>query len=178
MELQESKTLANLMAAFAGESQARNKYTFYAGIARKARYEQIAALFEETAGNEREHAKLLLRAAGGLKGKTLDNLLEAAGGENHEWTSMYPEFAKTAREEGFDEIATMFDRIAAVEAHHEARYRVLAENVKNDSVYKKPETVKWVCRNCGHIHEGPEAPDVCPLCSHPQAFFERLVEEF
>lgn len=178
MELQESKTLANLMAAFAGESQARNKYTFFAGVARKARYEQIAAIFEETANNEREHAKLLLRAAGGLKGKTLDNLLEAAGGENHEWTSMYPEFAKIARAEGFDDIATMFERIAAVENHHEARYRTLAENVKADTVYKKPETVKWICRNCGHIHEGPEAPDVCPLCSHPQAFFERLVEEY
>jgi rubrerythrin len=178
MELNESKTLANLMAAFAGESQARNKYTFFASIARKARYEQIAAIFEETANNEKEHAKLLLRAAGGLKGKTLDNLLEAAAGESYEWTSMYPGFAKVAREEGFEDIAKLFEGIAPVEAHHEARYRTLADNVKSDTVYKKPKTVKWICRNCGHIHEGPEAPGVCPLCSHPQAFFERLVEEY
>ena len=178
MELEGSKTLANLMAAFSGESQARNKYTFFAGVARKARYEQMAAIFEETANNEMEHAKLLLRAAGGLKGKTLDNLLAAAGGEHHEWTSMYPEFSNVAREEGFAEIATLFEQIAEVETHHEARYRTLAENVKNETVFKKPETVKWICRNCGHIHEGPEAPGVCSLCSHPQAFFERLVEAY
>src|SRR5512141_3189317 len=165
MELKGSKTEENLMAAFAGESQARNKYTFYASIARKARYEQIAALFEETANNEKEHAKLLFRAAGHLKGKTLDNLLDAACGENFEHTSMYPEFAAEARAEGFEDVAMMFDQIAAVEAHHEARYQALAENVKAEAVFKKPKTVKWICRNCGHIHEGPEAPGVCPLCS-------------
>lgn len=166
------------MAAFAGESQARNKYTFYAGLARKARQEKIAAIFEETADNEREHAKLLLRAAGGLKGKTLDNLLDAACGEQDEWQTMYPEFAATAREEGFEDVATLFDRIAAIEAHHEARYRALAKQVEDGTLLKKDEPVKWVCRVCGHIHEGPEAPGICPTCAHPQGFFERLVETY
>jgi rubrerythrin len=176
MELKGSQTEANLMAAFAGESQARNKYTFFASIAQKARYEQLAAIFLETAANEMEHAKLLLRAAGGLSGKTIDNLLEAAGGENHEWTGMYPSFAAKAREEGFEDVAKLFEGIAAVEKHHEARYRELAEQVKADTVFKKPESRKWKCRNCGHIHEGPEAPGVCPLCSHPQGFFELVAE--
>jgi rubrerythrin len=178
MELKGSQTEANLMTAFAGESQARNKYTFFAGIAQKARYEQLAAVFLETADNEREHAKLLLRAAGGLSPKTVENLLEAAAGENYEWTDMYPNFAAKAREEGFDDIATLFERIAAVEKHHEERYRRLAKELENGTLLKKSAVRQWKCRNCGHIHEGPEPPGVCPLCSHPQGFFELLSEEY
>ncbi|HEY3267836.1 MAG TPA: rubrerythrin family protein [Armatimonadota bacterium] len=178
MELNGSQTEANLLAAFAGESQARNKYTFFAAIAKKARYEKVAAVFEETAANECEHAKLLLRAAGGLSGKTVDHLLAAAGGEQDEWTSMYPEMAKTARAEGFSDIATLFDNIAAIEKHHEARYRALAKEVEAGTLFKKPVTKKWICRNCGHVYEGPEPPAVCPTCSHPQGFFELLLEEF
>ncbi len=178
MELKGSRTEANLMAAFAGESQARNKYTFFADLARKSRLEKVAAVFEETATNEQEHAKLLLRAAGGLKGKTAENLLAAACGEQEEWQCMYPEFAAAAREEGFEEIAVLFDRIAAVEAHHEARYRALAKQVEDGTLLKKDEPVQWVCTVCGHVHEGPEPPGVCPLCSQPQGSFELLVEAF
>jgi rubrerythrin len=178
MNLKGTRTEANLLAAFAGESQARNKYTYFASIARKAGYEQIAELFLATAENEREHAKLFLRIAGGLKGDTLANLLAAAGGEHEEWTAMYPEFARVAREEGFDVVARLFEGVAAVERHHEERYRALAAQVREGTTFKKPETVKWICRNCGHVHEGPEAPGVCPVCSHPQAFFEVLNEVF
>ncbi len=178
MDVKGTKTEQNLQAAFAGESQARNKYTYFASVAKKAGFEQVAAMFLETADNEKEHAKLLLKALGGLKGDTAANLLAAAGGENEEWTSMYPGFAKIAREEGFDLIAKMFEGIAAVESHHEARYKVLLEGIKNGTTFKKAQTKKWICRNCGHIHEGPEAPGVCSLCNHPQGFFEILTEDF
>lgn len=178
MELKGSQTEANLMAAFAGESQARNKYTFYARIAQKERLEQIAAIFLETAENEREHAKLLLQAVGGLKGKTPENLLDAAAGEGYEWTDMYPTFAAKAREEGFEDIAKLFDSIAEVEKHHEERYRELARQLEADTLFKKPEVRKWKCRKCGHIHEGTEPPGVCPVCKHHKGYFELLTEEF
>jgi rubrerythrin len=178
MDVKGTQTEKNLRAAFAGESQARNKYTFFASVAKKAGYEQIAALFLETADNEKEHAKLHLKALGELKGDTAANLIAAAGGENEEHTSMYPGFAKTAREEGFENLAKMFESIAAVEAHHEARYKALLAGLNSGTTFKKAQPTKWVCRNCAHIHEGPEAPGVCPLCNHPQGFFEVLNEVF
>ncbi|HEY3280759.1 MAG TPA: rubrerythrin family protein [Armatimonadota bacterium] len=173
MELKGSTTEANLQAAFAGESQARNRYTFYASAAKKRGLEQIASIFLETAENEREHAKLFLKALGGLKGDTEANLLEAAGGEKHEWESMYPEFARVARQEGFEEVAQLFEGIAAIEAEHEARYRTLAEKLSTETLFHQPEPTRWVCRNCGHVHEGPDAPKVCPVCQHPQGFFQQ-----
>ena len=173
MELKGSKTEQNLMAAFAGESQARNKYTYYASKAKKEGYEQIAAIFTETADNEKEHAKMWFKLLhNGSVPSTAENLLDAANGENYEWTDMYKEFAKTAREEGFNEIADMFDGVAKVEAEHEARYIALLENVKNKKCFVKQEVVVWKCRNCGHKHVGKQAPDMCPVCSHPQAYFE------
>jgi rubrerythrin len=180
-ELKGTKTEANLLAAFAGESQARNKYTYYASQARKEGYEQIAAIFEETADNEKEHAKLWFKQLhGGMPG-TVDNLVDAAAGEHYEWTEMYKEFAKTARAEGFPEIARMMDGVARVEASHEERYRRLLDNVRGGTVFKEDcdccETV-WVCRNCGHIHVGREAPEICPVCAHPKAFFERRAENY
>ncbi len=173
MELKGSKTEANLWTAFAGESQARNKYTYFASVAKKAGYEQIAAIFEETAGNEKEHAKMWFKELGGI-GDTAANLRAAAEGENEEWTSMYPEMAATAREEGFTRIAYLFDAVAAIEKEHEERYRALLANLENDVVFKTDDDqTVWICRNCGHIYVGKEAPKVCPVCAHPQAYFER-----
>ena len=171
MDLRGSRTEKNLWAAFAGESQARNKYTYFASVARREGYEQIAAIFEETAHNEKEHAKRILKFLGGI-GSTEANLEAAAGGENYEWTSMYPEFEKVAREEGFDEIAQFFGKVAEVEKEHERRYRALLENLQQGKVFRKDEPVRWRCRNCGHIHTGNTAPEACPVCAHPRAFFE------
>lgn len=172
MDLKGSKTEANLWKAFAGESMARNKYTYYAATARKEGYQQIAAIFEETAGNEKEHAKLWFRELGGI-GKTADNLLAAAEGEHEEWTDMYKYMAADAREEGFHRLADMFDSVGKVEKSHEERYMKLLENVQNGMVFKREDGVKvWYCRNCGHLEYGLEAPEVCPICDHPQAFFE------
>ena len=173
MELKGSQTEKNLMEAFAGESQARNKYSYYASKAKKDGYEQIAAIFEETANNEKEHAKMWFKLLnGGSVPGTLENLKDAAAGENYEWTEMYKEFAKTAREEGFDKIAEMFEGVAKIEAEHEARYVALLENVTNKKCFVKKEVVVWECRNCGHKHIGKSAPDVCPVCDHPQAYFQ------
>ncbi len=175
MELKGSKTEKNLKEAFAGESQARNKYTYFASVAKKEGYEKISAIFLETADNEKEHAKLELRQLGGI-GNTIENLKECIAGENLEHTSMYPTFAKEAREEGFVEIAEMFEKIAAIEKEHEARFREMLSIIENQTVFKKDVSTKWRCRNCGHIHEGPEAPESCPTCNHPQAFFEVACE--
>ena len=179
MELKGSKTEANLMAAFAGESQARNKYTYFASKAKKEGYEQIAAIFEETAGNEKEHAKIWFKLLHGDNiPSTVENLNDAANGENYEWTEMYDEFEKVAKEEGYDEIARLFKAVGAVEKEHEERYRKLLEAVKTETVFKKEETVVWICRNCGHIHVGKVAPKMCPTCSHPQAYFEIRKENY
>ena len=179
MELKGSKTEANLMAAFAGESQARNKYTYYASKAKKEGYEQIAEIFEETANNEKEHAKLWFKELhNGEVPSTLENLKDAASGENYEWTEMYKEFAETARAEGFDNIAKLFESVGEIEKHHEERYRKLLENVKDGEVFKKGSIVVWKCRNCGHIVVGTEAPKVCPVCNHPQSFFEVNAENY
>ena len=173
MELKGSKTEQNLWTAFAGESQARNKYTYYASKAKKDGYEQLAAIFEETANNEKEHAKLWFKELhGGEIPTTEENLQDAANGENYEWTEMYKEFAKTAKKEGFVEIAKMFEGVAKIEAEHEARYKALLENVENKKCFVKQEVKVWECRNCGHKHVGKSAPEVCPVCSHPQAYFE------
>lgn len=179
MELKGSRTEANLLTAFSGESQARNKYTFYASKAKKEGYEQIAAIFEETANNEKEHAKIWFKYLhdGGIA-STVENLADAAAGENYEWTEMYKEFAEVAREEGFKEIATVMDLIASVEKSHEERYRKLLSNLKEDIVFKCDEETVWVCRNCGYIHIGKSAPQVCPACKHPQAYFERKAENY
>ena len=177
MELKGSKTEANLWKAFAGESMARNKYTYYAAAARKEGYQQIAAIFEETAGNEKEHAKLWYKELGGIQ-KTAENLIAAAEGEHEEWTDMYKTMAEDAREEGFHRIADMFDSVAKVEKSHEERYIKLAENVQNGEVFKRGEVKVWYCRNCGHLEYGIEAPEVCPVCSHPQAFFEIKAENY
>ena len=177
MNLKGSKTEQNLMAAFAGESQARNKYDYYASKAKKDGYEQIAAIFQETANNEKEHAKLWFKLFHGIN-STLDNLLDAAAGEHYEWTEMYEEFARVADEEGFYDIAARFRGVAAIEKHHEERYRKLAEAVKGGEVFVKMDENVWVCRNCGHIHIGKSAPEVCPVCAHPQAYFELLKENF
>ncbi len=177
MELKGSKTEANLMAAFAGESQARNKYTYFASQARKDGYEQIAAIFEETAQNEKEHAKMWFKELNGI-GSTADNLKAAAEGENYEWTDMYAEFAKVAKEEGFDRIAFLFDAVGKIEKEHEDRYRKLLENVENGKVFEAGEVKIWKCRNCGHIVVGTSAPAVCPVCSHPQSYFEIKAENY
>ena len=172
-DLKGTKTEANLMAAFAGESQARNKYTYYASKAKKEGYEQIAAIFEETAGNEKEHAKMWFKLLHeGEVPDTITNLMDAANGENYEWTEMYETFAKEAEEEGFSDVARLFKGVAAIEKEHEARYRRLLENIKGETVFKKEESVVWVCRNCGHVHVGKVAPKVCPVCNHPQSYFE------
>ncbi len=171
MELKGSKTEQNLMTAFAGESQARNKYTYFASKAKKEGYEQIARLFLETADNEKEHAKLWFKYLGGI-GTTAENLLAAAEGENYEWTDMYATFAKEAREEGFEEIALRFEGVGKIEAEHEQRYRALLANVEEGQVFKKGSIVIWKCANCGHIHVGESAPVVCPVCAHPQSYFE------
>ena len=169
MELKGSKTEKNLMTAFAGESEARNKYTYYASKAKKDGYEQISKLFEVTANNEKEHAKLWFKILkGGEIPSTLENLLDAAEGENYEWTDMYAGFAKTAREEGFTEIARLFEGVAKIEKEHEERYRKLLANIKEEMVFQREEVVAWECLNCGHIHYGKKAPEVCPVCAYPK----------
>ena len=177
MNLKGSKTEQNLMAAFAGESQARNKYDYYASKAKKDGYEQIASIFQETANNEKEHAKLGFKLFHGIN-DTLDNLLDAAAGENYEWTEMYKGFAEVADEEGFHDIAEKFRGVAAIEKTHEERYNKLATAVKGGEVFVKLTESVWVCRNCGHIHVGKEAPKVCPVCAHPQAYFELRCENY
>jgi len=172
MELKGSKTEANLWAAFAGESQARNKYTYFASKAKKEGYEQISALFTETANNEKEHAKIWFKELGGI-GNTRENLKAAAEGEHYEWVTMYKEMAETAREEGFDRIADLFEGVAVIEKEHEERYLKLLSNLENDMVFSAGEQTVWICRNCGHVHVGNDAPEVCPVCAHPQAYFER-----
>ena len=172
MELKGTKTEKNLQAAFAGESQARNKYTYYASQAKKEGFEQIAAIFTETANNEKEHAKMWFKLLNGGIGKTVDNLKDAAAGENYEWTDMYATFAKEAREEGFDHIANLFEGVAAIEKEHEERYLTLLKNLEEGVVFKRGDEYVWKCRNCGHIHFGKTAPEVCPICAHPQAYFE------
>ena len=179
MELKGSKTEQNLMTAFAGESQARNKYTFFASQAKKDGYEQIAAIFQETADNEKEHAKLWFKLLnGGAIGSTEENLKAAAAGENYEWTDMYAEFAKTAKEEGFARIAYLFEEVGKIEKEHEARYKKLLENVQDGKVFEAGEIKIWKCRNCGHIVVGTKAPAVCPVCTHPQAYFEIKAENY
>jgi rubrerythrin len=192
-----TKTLSNLMKAFAGESQARNRYTYFASIARKEGFNQIEAIFQTTADNEKEHAKLFYKAlANGLGGAneavpvavdaiypvaygdTCQNLIAAAGGEHEEWSDLYPSFAKVAEEEGFKDIAATFRLVAKVEQHHEARYRKLADNIKNGQVFNKPTSVAWICQNCGYVYEGKDAPEICPACKHPKAYFELLGDNF
>lgn len=177
-ELKGSKTEANLLAAFAGESQARNKYTYYASKAKKDGYEQIAELFTETANNEKEHAKIWFKLLHGGIGSTPDNLKDAAAGENYEWTDMYDGFAKTAEEEGFPELAARFRLVGAIEKHHEERYRALLHNIEMAEVFAKSEVKVWECRNCGHIVVGTQAPEVCPTCNHPQSYFEVHAENY
>ncbi len=179
MELKGSKTEKCLMEAFAGESQARNKYTYFASKAKKEGYEQIAAIFQETADNEKEHAKLWFKyLEGGAIKSTAENLEAAAGGEYYEWTEMYPSFAKIAEEEGFKEIAVKFRMVAEIEKHHEERYKKLLENVKGGTVFVGDDLAVWKCRNCGHIVIGKYAPEVCPVCNHPKAYFELSVKNY
>ena len=177
MELKGSKTEQNLRTAFAGESQARNKYTYFASKAKKDGYEQIASLFLETADNEKEHAKIWFKLLGGI-GTTAENLLSAAEGENYEWTDMYAQFTKEAREEGFEEIAKLFAGVAAIEKEHEERYRKLLANIEGGLVFSKDGDAVWQCRNCGHIVVGRQAPEVCPVCAHPQAYFQVREENY
>ena len=179
MELKGSKTEQNLMTAFAGESQARNKYTFYASKAKKDGYEQIASIFEETAQNEKEHAKMWFKLLhNGAIPSTEENLLDAANGENYEWTDMYDSFAKTAEEEGFDHIACLFKEVGKIEKEHQERYRKLLKNVEDKLVFTKDGDSIWQCRNCGHIVIGKSAPEVCPVCNHPQSYFEIKKENY
>ena len=174
-----SKSYQNLMTAFAGESQARNKYTYFASKAKKEGYEQIKAIFEETADNEKEHAKLWFKYLNdGDIPSTVDNLKAAAEGENYEWTSMYDEFAKVAKEEGYEELASKFEGVLKIEKQHEERYLKLLENIKKEQVFESEEEVVWICRNCGHIHFGNVAPKVCPVCNHPQSYFERRATNY
>jgi rubrerythrin len=185
-----SKTEKNLLAAFAGESQARNRYTYFASAARKEGYEQIANIFQETADNEKEHAKIFFKFLeggdveivakypAGMIRDTMANLEEAAAGEKLEWTVLYQDFAKAAKEEGYSDVAIAFTQIAKVERFHEARYRKLIENIAKQEVFKRKDRVRWHCANCGYVHEGPEAPAQCPACKHPQAFFELLAENY
>lgn len=176
-ELKGSKTEKNLMEAFAGESMARNKYSYYASKAKKDGYVQIAELFEETAANEKEHAKIWFKLLSGI-GSTQENLLDAARGENYEWTDMYAKFAAEAREEGFDKIADLFDGVAAIEKEHEERYRKLLANIEDGIVFSREGDTIWKCKNCGHIHIGADAPEVCPVCAHPQSYFEVKAENY
>ena len=190
MTLRGSKTEKNILTAFAGESQARNRYTYFASQAKKEGYIQVSAIFEETANQEKEHAKRLFKLLeggeveiqavfpAGVIGSTVENLRDAAGGENHEWTAMYPGFAKVAREEGLKEIAAMFESIAEAEKQHEKRYLGLMANIEKGIVYKKDKAVRWICRNCGYVHESAAAPEVCPACNHPQAYFETICENW
>lgn len=178
-DLKGTKTEKNLLEAFAGESQARNKYSFYASKARKDGYEQIAALFEETANNEKEHAKMWFKYLhGGAVPTTTENLLDAAQGENFEWTDMYERMAQEAEEEGFAEIAAKMRGVAAVERHHEERYRKLLKNIETGVVFTRDGDMVWICRNCGHLHIGNSAPEVCPVCNHPQAYFELQAKNY
>jgi rubrerythrin len=188
--LKGTQTEKNLLAAFAGESQARNRYTYFVGKAKKEGYEQIAAIFQETADNEKEHAEVFFKhlqggdveiiAAypAGVIGSTEENLLAAAEGEKMEWGSLYPDFADTAQKEGFSKVAHSFKKIAEVESYHEKRFRKLLENIKNKRVFKKDNPLKWKCRNCGFVHEGPEAPDICPACQHPKSYYEVWTEPY
>ena len=179
MELKGSKTEANLMAAFAGESQARNKYTYYASKAKKEGYEQIAEIFEETANNEKEHAKLWFKELhNGEVPSTLENLKDAASGENYEWTEMYKEFAETARAEGFDNIAKLFESVGEIEKHHEERYMKLVGNIENNLVFERGEEKVWICRNCGHIYKAKKALKDCPVCKHPESYLEIKKENY
>ncbi|MEE0929151.1 MAG: rubrerythrin family protein [Acutalibacteraceae bacterium] len=177
MNLKGSKTEQNLMTAFAGESQARNKYTYFASVAKKEGYEQIAAIFQKTADNEKEHAKMWFKALGEL-GNTAQNLAAAAEGENYEWTDMYSTFAKEADEEGFHELAEKFRGVALIEKSHEERYRALLSNVEMQKVFEKSEEIMWECRNCGHLVIGKKAPEICPVCAHPKAYFELRAENY
>lgn len=190
MSVKGTQTEKNLLKAFAGESQARNRYTYFASQAVIEGYQQIAAIFTETADNEREHAKrffkfleggdaeIVATYPAGKIGKTAENLLQAAAGEREEWGTLYPGFAETARSEGFEEIAKVFEQIGSVEAHHERRYLKLLENVQEGKVFKRDEAVAWKCRNCGYVHEGNDAPDICPACAHPRAYYELFVENY
>jgi Rubrerythrin len=179
MDLKGSKTEQSLMQAFAGESQARNRYDYFASQAKKEGYEQISGFFSETALNEKEHAKRFFKLLmGGYIPPTEENLLAAALGENEEHTVLYPEFEKVAREEGFTEIADIFKEIAEVEEEHEKRHRKLLDNIKRDTVFRRPAPVKWKCRNCGYVHTGVEPPEVCPACAHPKAYYEELAENY
>jgi len=179
MELEKSKTYENLKTAFAGESQARNKYTYYASKAKKEGYEQIAAFFEETANNEKEHAKMWFKYLnGGDIPDTKTNLKDAANGENYEWTDMYEEFSKVAKEEGFDEISKLFKMVGEIEKHHEERYLKLLQNIEDERVFNSEESTIWICRNCGHVFVGKNAPKVCPVCKHPQSYFERKSDNY
>lgn len=178
MELKGSKTEANLMAAFAGESQARNKYTYYASRAKKDGYVQIGNIFQETADNEKEHAKMWFKLLHDGMPDTMANLKDAAEGENYEWTEMYATMAKDAKEEGFDHIAFLFDQVAKIEKEHEERYLKLLENIEKGKVYAREGKQVWICTNCGHIHTGDKAPEVCPVCDHPQAYFELRAENY
>ena len=190
MELKGSETEKNLLKSFAGESQARNRYTYFASVAKKEGFEQIAEIFQETANNEKEHAKIFFKYleggdleiqatySAGKIGTTTENLLAASDGEKAEWGTIYPEFEKIAREEGFEDIANSFKEIAEVEEHHEARYRKLLKNISDDKVFKKDASVKWKCRNCGYVHEGADAPDECPACKHPKSYYEVWVENY
>ena len=177
MELKGTKTEQNLRDAFAGESQARNKYTYFASVAKKEGYEQIAAIFEATANNEKEHAKLWFKALSCL-GDTASNLADAAAGENYEWTEMYDQFAKDAEEEGFVELAAQFRMVAAIEKTHEERYRKLLSNIEMQKVFEKSEEIIWECRNCGHLIIGKKAPELCPVCKHPRSYFEQRKENY
>ena len=184
MELKGTKTEKNLQTAFAGESQARNKYTYFASVAKKEGYQQIASIFEETAGNEKEHAKMWFKLLNGgdvnegLKVTTIDALTMAADGEKYEHTDMYKEFAETAKEEGFTKISKLFEMVGKIESHHEERFRKLLEFVKEEKVFKSETPKMWICRNCGHVHYGEEAPKVCPVCAHPQSYFEIMSENY
>lgn len=179
MEFKGSKTEKNLQAAFSGESQARNKYTYYASVAKKAGYEQIKAFFEETANNEKEHAKIWFKLLhGGEMPNDVDALKDAAAGEHYEWTEMYPTFAKEAREEGFDKIAFLFEKVAQIEKHHEERYLKLLQNIEEGTVFEHEGEEAWICLNCGHIHYGKKAPKACPVCAHPQAYFQQEAKNY
>ena len=175
--LKGSKTEENLRTAFSGESEARNKYTYFAGVAKKEGYEQIANIFQETADNEKAHAKLWFKHLGAL-GDTKENLKSAAEGEHYEWSEMYKDFAKTAKEEGFDEIAQQMEKVAAVEKHHEERYLKLLDNIKQGIVFKRDKQYSWICLNCGYLHEGDTAPDICPACVHPQSHFKLHAQDY
>jgi rubrerythrin len=167
-----TKTEENLLSAFAGESMARNKYTYYAGVAKKEGYNQIADIFMETAENEKAHAKMWYKLYNDGIGNTMENLAAAAAGEHEEWTDMYRQFAEEARAEGFNQIAFLFEKVGVIEKHHEERYRQLLENIENGKVFEREEEESWICMNCGHIHHGPKAPKACPVCVHPQSYFE------